>query len=525
VSIIFHQLVRNINGSIASVIGPPTGTPIPSQGLLLNEDGELWVSVADPIAFHQYGLPFTALSELCVEDAPAVRYDQAIGFTSNGRVAATNMAGVDHYDQGRGVNAIGGIIVTIALPPDMPGQVMNLVLTIPTDNEIHGAWDAVVVVPSVTSYTVEYKENTSGTWIPINVGLALTVDIPALLSGVLYDVRVYATNVSGDGPSSVIEQQIVEGLPEQVQNLVAVLGIESVSLTWTNPTAAPALIDINIEYKLNSSGIWINFPRDGLVASQVIYNLIAGGSLYDFRVGGENSKGDGAFSTVAMATPSQIAINLELELNELGITGLPVAVTNTGTGINRDFPNQVGAGAALTLQTHKGKSCWQNGANRALQTNGTQATIAQPATFFWAGIPFFLDGTNFRVIWTSPGGAPDASGRTGETTLFAGGPAVNGPPLDTTGTEWIVVWRLNGGSSSVRCIKNDGSTDSQVNGPTGGSNPSPFILGWDSSITANREFTAQFFDFTWYTGLLSASEETSKINALKQKWCDGVAGE
>lgn len=504
-----------------------TGAPLAparDQGLSFDANGAIYATITTPPSQFYYGLPFDADGRLVIENAPITYYSQGIPFTANNAVAVTDTPG-NGFNQGTPIGSGGAIFVDgLQPPPTPPEQVTNLVLTIPVDNQIHAVWDAPASDPPIDTYLLQYKASASPTWIEVDVGNVTSYDITGLVSGTQYDVRVRAQNAVGDGPQSTIAQITVEGVPAAIA-LGATAGIELANLTWTNPTPAPALSALEIQYKLSANSTWLNFPRAGLLANQTIYNLYQGGSQYDFRVRSANAKGNSAWSNTAQVTPTLISINKELELNELGVLDSPVRVTNSGTaGASRDFLNQAGAGTALSVQIHKNKYCWQSIGARALLTGGSQTRIAQPATFFWAGIPFYVDNVNQRAIWSSPGDNPESYAQDTQTSLYAGTQA-DGPPIDLN-NEWIIVWRLNGANSSVRCIKNDGLTDNiTTNLNPGAANPSPFVLCWDSALTPNRDFPAQVYEFNWFTGNLSAAEEDSRINAIKQKWFLGVDGE
>lgn len=626
-SIIFQHLVRDSFGILPITSDPVPASPKGSQGLLINDDGEVYVAftttlstflvASPPMTRDAGGLPIDANGALILSSNAVSFYDQGLAFAADGGLVVSFILAADFYNQGIAYKASGAVIIAGGPPPENPpDQVTGLVVTTPTlealtlnwstpaslDAPINGyvvqyrftgatpwiqnsigvmnsyeiaglvtgqsydtrvaasnvygtgpfsaivtgtpenvpvapanlvltpsvdainaAWDAVTSFPAVTSYTIEYKESSSGTWIVVNNGLSLTIDLLGLTSGTQYDVRVKATNSRGDSPYTPVQQAVPSGVPAQITNLLAIVGIESAPLTWTTPVSSPALTAINIEYKLSSTGTWINFARTGTASGQTIYNLYQAQS-YDFRVRGVNANGNGPWSNIASTTPTLIAANKVLELNERGILNSPVRVQNTGTaGSSRDFLNQAGGGPALSLEVHKSKTCWQMSNNKALQTGGVQSDISQPATVIWVGIPFFVDNDNFRVVWTNNDGSPDSSVKTFATTLFADGQAISGPPISTDASEWIIVYRLNGANSSVRCIKNGGS-DTTVSGTIGGSGVSPFQLGWDVALTSERFFPAQVFEFDWFTGTLSLQETESKVNAMKQKWFVGVDG-
>lgn len=90
-----------------------------------------------------------------------------------------------------------------------PGQVQNPIAQPGVaDNTLDISWDALVSTPATLSYTIEYKEASSGIWLSLAPILVPTIigTIPALSGGTLYDIRIFATNNGGDGlPSSVVQ--------------------------------------------------------------------------------------------------------------------------------------------------------------------------------------------------------------------------------------------------------------------------------------------------------------------------------
>ncbi len=395
-SIIFHQVVESTGGRLPLNVdvGPIVGG-IPSQGLILNSAGEVEAVLDGTVDHFSFGLPFDANSRLCVTSSPVTYIDQGIPFASNSNIAVDGTGPADYFNQGLAYKNGGGAISVNPINPMLPTQVQNLALSTPTDNEIDATWDANPAPEMVTSYTLEYKPTTSGTWIPINVGLVTSFTITGLASGVTYDVRVYATNVTGDGPTSVVMQATVTGVPEQITDLAASSGqIEQSNLTWTPPTASPAASRVDLHYRVTGTTTWfafLNIPTSN--TNQIIYDLQNAGS-YDFRIRYANATGNGAWSSTVNATPTQIGSPLVLEINNKGFRAneSTVQIWNTGTtGAGGDFGTEVGGGAPLSNQTRKIKDCYQAVGDRALRANSVpQPSLGQPGTIIWTGIPFLL---------------------------------------------------------------------------------------------------------------------------------------
>lgn len=523
-SIIFHQLLENTDGRLPLDVGAgPIVGGIQSQGLIINSSGEIHAVIDGVIDHYHAGMPFDINGRLCITGTPASYSDQGIPFASNGSISIIGTGPGDYFNQGLAYKAGQGLTSVDPINPMLPTQVQNLQLANPVDNEINATWDANPAPENVTSYTVEWKESTSGLWNSANVGLGLNYTITGLDGGKTYDVRVFATNVTGDGPPSTTQQATVTGVPSAITNLNALPLIIGADVTWSAPPASPAITSYDIEYKENTSGTWIDFPGTGLSTDIDIWNLDP--VLQDIRVRAVNSTGNGDWATVQM-TPTAIGSPRVVEWNEKGVdTANPINfITNTGTfGANSDlntFVNQ----ANCTPASHKGKNCWQHNGSCYIKTSVPPTNQGSQASFIWCGIPFFNDGSNRRV-WSSSFQTSSLISQQFNTFIEQSGPFVGTSGIDFTNTEWIVYGRFGSGANSyVRVIKNDGVTDNSGSGFAGNGLIQPEILGWDFNQNVGEDFPAQYYECTFYDGLLTTAEENALINSIKQKWFIGIPG-
>jgi hypothetical protein len=493
-----------------------------TQGLKLDADtGAVYITTSEPIAYHNQGIPFAADGAVCVSEEPDVRVDQGIPYTADNRIAVVNLGMPTHVSSGLEYNTTSSLVIHTDVPPDEPGQVQNFV-SVPgaVDNQIDSTWDAVVVVPAVTHYIYEYKEATSGTWISANIGLVTNYTIVGpLLSGVLYNTRVAAVNINGQGPWSVISNVTVEGVPEQVQNLATTALPDSVECTWDTPTAAPPVNGYELEYKENSSGTW-NAISLGAVNSHIVSGL-NGGTLYDFRVRAVNSKGNGAWSAIVMETP--IALPLaEIVWDNTGIDTVAPNVNfwnNTGTDPNYDLDQVVGNVGNSSPNTHKGLNMVS-----IIGTYGLDPSVLGPPvlgtqySFAVALKPNFLDGNN-RYVWFGQGASQNLVLGNNGSLLFSGA-SLNFPALSTA-TEWIIFGVVEGATSRVRIVSNQG-TDTTTNGNAGAQDVRPEGVAWQGEQTANLDYVGDMYEFRFWSGLLNSAEEDAVIEDLKQKWFVGV---
>ncbi len=496
---------------------------IPSQGLIINSSGEIESVLDGTINHHNAGMPFDANGRLCVTSSPVAYIDQGIPFAANGCIPIDGTGPADYINQGLAYKQGGGAISVDPINPQLPTQVQNVQLSVPDDNEILVEWDANPPADVVTSYTVQYKVDGAETYTEVNVGLVTSYTITGLDSGVTYDVRVFATNVTGDGPTSQLELITVTGVPTAINDLGSTGLIIGASVTWTAPPASPPLTGYDIQYKEASSGTWNTFVGTGFSTAIQIYNLDP--VAQDIRVRGKNASGDGDWAQVQM-TPTAIGSPRVVEYNEKGVSSSnPIQyVFNTGTyGATSNltvFVNQNNC----TPNFHKSRRCFQLNGACSIRTATPPTNQGSQSSFIWCGIPFFLDGNNRRV-WGSSFQSSSLVAQAFGTYIEQAGPFLAAAPMDFTSTEWIVYGRFGSGANSyIRVIKNDGSTDFAAGGFAGNGLIQPEIVGWDFNQSPGEDFPGQYYELTFYDGLLSSSEENALIESIKQKWFDGVPG-
>ncbi|MFZ1528052.1 MAG: fibronectin type III domain-containing protein [Ferruginibacter sp.] len=175
-------------------------------------------------------------------------------------------------------------------------------------------------VSGAADYDVDYKESTSSTW--INVATA-TVNTSAALSGLtastIYDWRVRANCTAIGLNSSYSTVQFTTSAPPSCN---APAGLTAAAVTASGATvswsAVSGAANYDVDYKLNTSGTWIN-AATATTGTSVALSSLTASSLYDWRVranctavGLSSSYTQAQFTTAAVVTcpgPLDISTN------------------------------------------------------------------------------------------------------------------------------------------------------------------------------------------------------------------------
>lgn len=407
-------------------------------------------------------------------------------------------------------------IIDIFVEPT-PGKPGNFVaVTGAADNTIDTTWTA--ASGTVTTYIVEYKPDFGDTFIAVDAGDVLSFTIPNLASGITYICRVTAHNGPIQGLPSDEDTALVVGVPEKVTVFSTFAQIKGLNSVWAAPTASPAITSYEFEFKKNTDPTFTVVPLGAAVFSNTEIGL-EGGVLYDTRIRAVNSKGNGEYSDVEQITATALGVNTVVEWNDLGVDlTTPITfVTNTGTGGSQyDLNVVVGNGANLTAQVRNSKPCWQSSGVAALRTTAPPTDINAPYSFIGVLLPFFVDG-NSRFLYNGSFDSANAKITNSTHSVFSGA-TLNSSVAGAASVEVLMLGEVNGASSSVRVIKNDGSTDVTTFGNAGSNKTQPEILLWDFSQSANSDLPAQVYEWRFYDGILTAAEKTAEINELTAKW-------
>jgi hypothetical protein len=171
------------------------------------------------------------------------------------------------------------------------------------DNTATISWNAVA---NAISYAVDYKLNSSGTWTSFATAQTGTsANLIGLTQGSLYDWRAQATCSAGSG--NFVQAQFTTTAPFICN---APGGLTSSAVTSSGATvswtAVSGAVSYDVDYKLASSGTWINSITGTTSTSRSISGLTSS-SLYDWRArtncsAGSSGYAQAQFTTAAVST-------------------------------------------------------------------------------------------------------------------------------------------------------------------------------------------------------------------------------
>jgi hypothetical protein len=177
-------------------------------------------------------------------------------------------------------------------------------------------------VSGATSYDVDYKLNTSGTW--SNAATATTttsVNLGGLTAGSLYDWRVRANCSSGS--SAYAQAQFTT----QSATCNAPTGLTSSGITASAATvswtAAGGASSYTVDYKTNASGTWINAATN-TTSTSVNLSGLSGSTLYDWRVRSNCAGGNSTYAQAQFTTAAAPGCGNAFEPNETQATAATI---------------------------------------------------------------------------------------------------------------------------------------------------------------------------------------------------------
>ncbi|MBK7307507.1 MAG: fibronectin type III domain-containing protein [Chitinophagaceae bacterium] len=308
-----------------------------------------------------------------------------------------------------------GLFTTIIGAAPSCGTVSGLAASAITNTTANVSWTA---LGGALNYDVDYKLNSSGTWInAATATTSLSVALSGLTQGSLYDYRVRANCTGATG--AYAQAQFTTTSPASCN---APAGLASSAITASSATvswgAVSGAANYDVDYKLNSSGTWINAATATASTSVGLSGLTAS-SLYDWRVRA-NCTAIGLSSAYAQAQFTTTAV--------ITCPG-PLDVSTNGTA----------AGAAtIPFNTDVKGTISPTGDNdyyKFVITTGGTATITLTT------LPFDYDLKLYSSNGTSQLAISQAGGTTSETITRT----------YTAGTYYAHVYGYNGATSASLC--------------------------------------------------------------------------
>jgi hypothetical protein len=242
------------------------------------------------------------------------------------------------------------------------------------------SWSA---VSGANSYAVDYKPASSATWInSATATTASSVNLSGLTAGTSYDWRVKA-NCTFEGPYTQ-----AQFTTSSTATCGTVTGVTSSAITTSTATISWSALNgantYDVDYKLNSSGTWIN-AAIGTASLSVNLSGLTTNSLYDWRVRANCTSATGAYAQ-AQFTTNGSACPGSSDISTNGtITGAATILLNTdvkgqiNTRNDIDyFKFNIGTGGTITISLTTLPADYQlallNGSGMVLQSsvkNGT----------------------------------------------------------------------------------------------------------------------------------------------------------
>lgn len=173
------------------------------------------------------------------------------------------------------------------------------------------SWTA---VSAATSYAVQYKLNSSGTWTNFSTAQTGTsASLTGLTASSLYDWRVSATCPSGT--TAFTAAQFTTTAPAACNaptGLSSTVTSNSASVSWT---AVSGAVSYAVDYKLNTASTWTSVSTAQTATSANITGLSAA-TLYNWRVTTNCSSGSSTAAAAQFTTTAASTCSTAFEPNE-----------------------------------------------------------------------------------------------------------------------------------------------------------------------------------------------------------------
>lgn len=311
-NIFFDISNTNFTISGAAACGDPTGLTSSAVG---NDVATVsWTAVANAISYAVDYKLNTATTWTSFATAQTATTANLSGLTQgsayNWRVKATCTAGSGNY-------VTANFTTTVPFVCNAPSGLTSSV----TSSGATVSWTA---VSGAASYAVDYKLNSSATWISAAAASATTsVTISGLSASSLYDWRV-STNCGTNGASGFSAAQFTTSAPfvcNAPAGLSSTVTSSGATVSWTAVTGAASYA---VDYKLSTATTWTSAATASTATSVAISGLTAS-SLYDWRVSTNcGTNGASGFSTAQFTTTAVSVCGTAFEPNETTATAAAI---------------------------------------------------------------------------------------------------------------------------------------------------------------------------------------------------------
>ena len=264
-------------------------------------------------------------------DSTSGQIQTKAGVTYNHEAKSTYTVMVKADDSNGGTDTVTVTITVtdVAEPPGVPAP-PSVTGTGGSTTSLDVTWTAPTNTgPAITSYDLQYREGTSGSFTdgPQNV-TGTSAAIASLMASTSHQVQVRATNAEGDGAwSGSGTGRTGASVPGAPTGLMATAnGNTRIDLSWTAPgsNGGSAITGYRIEESPNGNSNWTTLEANtNGPATTYSHTGLAAGTTRHYRVSAINSNGAGAPSNVDGATTGTT------------VPGAPTGLVATASGNTR----------------------------------------------------------------------------------------------------------------------------------------------------------------------------------------------
>jgi len=198
-------------------------------------------------------------------------------------------------------------------PYGKPSAPRNLQVVAVDQNTLLANWQAPSDMggyDSVSYYVTYQKDGDASTTMTMEDVAATSINLSGLEAETLYQVRVMATNDSGDSQAAIAFGRTTKAPSEvMVPGLVQDIAVRAISgselfVSWNPPSSVDPrgpVTGYSVQYRAVDTTAWMDVQREGTDVGQTITGLDAA-TTYVVRVAAMNSKGTGGYVRAASRT-------------------------------------------------------------------------------------------------------------------------------------------------------------------------------------------------------------------------------